>query len=62
MKPRMMTAKPFIRTGWGNEQCGEGRRNGLTPITDTASLFRTGIEHGGDDHESGGDGTFTDAK
>ena len=32
---------------------------GLTPITNTACHLSACVEHGSDDHESGGDSTFT---
>ena len=32
----------------------------LTPIANTARLFSACVEHGSDNHESGGDSTFTD--
>lgn len=51
-----------------HQDCGkvsricEARRGGLTPITNTTGLFCASIEHGSDDHETGGDGAFADTE
>lgn len=52
-----------MRTEREGERCGRGGGRGeRTPVTNTTGLFGAGVKHGGDDHETGGDGALADSE
>ncbi len=55
---------PFIKTGRTYQHLFDTSRKDekLTPVTDTQRLLPASVEHGTDDHESGGDGALAHAQ